>query len=129
MDKKVYLICPVRNCASEVGKRITTYVKKIEAEGKTVHYPPRDVDQSQSGFDICSQHREAMIGCNEIHIWWDNKSNGSHFDLGMAFMLLQFKINNLKFILANPKDVPATLSKSFNNMIRELSNINMANVL
>ena len=120
MNKKVYLICPVRECTPEINKRIEAYVKEIEAEGKIVHYPPRDVDQTQDGFDICDKHQSAMMGCHEIHIWWDSKSSGSHFDLGMAFMLSQFRRSSLKFVLANPEDVPATLSKSFNNIVRQL---------
>jgi len=121
MDKQVYLICPVRNCPPEVGAKIKAYVTKIESEGKIVHYPPRDVDQAQGGLEICSQHRSAMVMCHEIHVWWDNKSTGSHFDLGMAFMLSQYKGTHLEFVLANPEDVPATISKSFGNVIRRLS--------
>jgi len=121
MNNKVYLICPVRNCDPKTSAKIEAYVSRIESEGKIVHYPPRDVDQAQSGFEICSEHRSAMMNCDEIHIWWDSKSSGSHFDLGMAFMLSHLMPGILKFILANPEEVLATLSKSFGNMIRKLS--------
>ena len=120
MNEKVYLICPVRNCSAEVQQEIEWYVNELEKNGKEVHYPPRDVDQSQSEFIICHSHKMAMKDCDEIHIWWDNKSTGSHFDLGMAFMLLEIN-PSLIFVLANPQDVPKTIQKSFGNLIRNIS--------
>ena len=43
--KKVYLVCPVRNCSDEVSRLLTGYVSELEKEGYEVHYPPRDVEQ------------------------------------------------------------------------------------
>ena len=102
-NKRVYIICPVRNITQEQQKEIDEYVKKLEKEGISVHYPPRDVDQSDPlGFDICSAHREALEESDEVHIFWDVNSKGSHFDLGMAFAfskdvrLIQFYQNDNK---------------------------------
>ena len=124
MNDDIYLICPVRDCLPEVKIQMDKYVIGLEAEGKKVHYPPRDVDQSLGEYDICSKHRLSMKDCKEVHIWWDRSSTGSHFDLGMAFMLLIFN-PYLKIVLANPIDVPETISKSFGNIIRNLSGPHM----
>ncbi|MFA6593912.1 MAG: hypothetical protein WCT16_01515 [Candidatus Buchananbacteria bacterium] len=83
----IYLICPVRNITPEQQTLIDDYVKRLEKAGLEVHYPPRDADQNDSiGMDICLTHAAAMEKCSFVHIFWDSKSTGSHFDLGMAFM-------------------------------------------
>jgi len=118
--KKVYLMCPVRKVLPEEKIKIDKYVEKLEKVEYKVHYPPRDVDQTQSGMEILSAHRQAILDCDEIHIWWDNNSKGSHFDLGMAFMLcLVYTDHHIKFVIAN--DVQKTSHKSFENFIIELS--------
>ncbi len=88
MNKFIYLICPVRNISPSQQTEIADYVRNNEIDGVKFHYPPRDVDQSDStGYNICVSHREAMEMCDEVHIFWDSNSKGSHFDLGMAFAL------------------------------------------
>lgn len=41
MSKKAFLICPVRGVDPSTTEG---YVKKLESEGWTVHWPPRDTD-------------------------------------------------------------------------------------
>jgi hypothetical protein len=85
---KIYLICPVRNAAPEVTKQMEAYVAGLEGQGHQVHFPPRDVNQGDpDGFEICRSHLAAMKECDEVHVYWDPNSKGSHFDLGMAFAL------------------------------------------
>ena len=87
--KRVYLICPVRSCSEADWLFADAYVAWLERDGASVHYPPRDVDQTDDGVGlaISEAHREAMLGCDEVHVIWDGGSVGSHFDFGMAFML------------------------------------------
>ena len=86
--KYVYLICTVRMTNGEILPEVARYVESLESYGVKVHYPPRDVDQTDpTGFNICLAHREAMKQCDEVHVFWNPESKGSHFDLGMAFML------------------------------------------
>ena len=101
---RVYLICPVRGCSDEDRSFADEYVARIERGGATVHYPPRDVDQTDDGIGltISEAHREAMLECDEVHVIWDPTSSGSHFDFGMAFMLRAFK--DVRFVLARPID-------------------------
>jgi len=114
---KVYLVCPVRNCSEEVKKQLEDYVLVLETLGYDVHFPPRDVEQDQSGFNICDEHRKAMKECDEVHFWWDSESKGSHFDFGMAFMLEAFK--PVKYVMA--EEIKETPHKSYGNVIRYLS--------
>jgi nucleoside 2-deoxyribosyltransferase len=81
---RIYLICPVRNAT----RTFESYVAELEAQGHTVHFPPRDVAQDcPTGQTICEKHRAAMIEADEVHVVWDVESKGSHFDLGMAYAL------------------------------------------
>lgn len=81
---KVYLIMPVRNATESFG----AYLAELEAAGHDVHYPPRDAPQDdETGHAICETHRAAIIAADEVHVIWDVESKGSHFDLGMAYVL------------------------------------------
>jgi len=84
--KKIFIICTVR--MGENPKAIE-YVNKLEAEGHKVHYPPRDTNQidDTGGFRICRDNRDAINEADEVHIFYDARSQGTHFDLGMAFVL------------------------------------------
>ena len=110
---KIFIICPVRNVTEGQQKEIDEYVEKLESEGHEVHYPPRDVDQSDPvGYDICSAHRKAMEESDRVDIFWDSKSTGSHFDLGQAFALgVPWKL-----VKTYQED---TEGKSFEKMIRK----------
>ena len=92
---KVYLICPVRNVTEEQQIEIDTYAKQLENNGIIVHNPKYDAPQDDpTGFIICETHLNAMKNSDEVHVFWDVSSKGSHFDLGMAFAL------NKKVIIA-----------------------------
>lgn len=124
----VYIICPVRNATAEQRERIDRYVEDLEASGYEVHYPPRDVNQENDdgAIRICQEHRDAMLRCDEVHVWWDRTSTGCHFDLGMAYMLSAITLaeygreSAVRFRLANPEDVPGVVEKSFQNLLRHL---------
>ncbi len=119
MSKRIYLICPVRNRSSQDKEFADGYVSGLEAAGNTVHYPPRDVDQSDDGIGhgISDAHRAFMRSCDEVHVVWDGESVGSHFDFGMAFMLQAFR--DVPIILANP--IVKTSRRSYGNMLSMLS--------
>lgn len=121
MKRKVYLVCPVRNANASQIMAMDRYVQKLEVEGCEVHYPPRDVDQSNDdgGVRICQQHRDAMLDCNEVHVFWDNNSKGSHFDVGMAYMLAMFQ--DVIFVMATP--TARVEAKDFTNVVLALHNL------
>lgn len=105
---KTFLICPVRNVdpATSAGA-----VAKLESEGWSVHWPPRDTDQvDATGFRICCDNADAILSADAVHVIWDGASQGCLFDLGVAFA-------HQKRII--PIELPpATEGKSFQNMVR-----------
>lgn len=84
---KVFLICSVRNASNELLDDQLAYVQQLEAEGHKVHYPPRDTDQSQAGFDICLCNARAIEAADEVHVYFNENSQGTLFDMGVAFGL------------------------------------------
>ncbi len=110
---KVFLICPVRIATDKQLNRITSYVDSLEKKGIQVYYPATDTDQEGEEFQICTDNKSAIEYADEVHIFWDENSKGSLFDLGMAFAL------NKSLLIVNPEDVKLKNTKSFENMIRE----------
>ncbi len=102
MQRKVYLICPVRGVTELEKAFLESYVNRQEERGIKVHYPPRDVNQEDpTGLRILTEHRKAMSEADVAHIYWNGKSSGSFFDLGMAFMA------GIPVIVANPEMIPS----------------------
>lgn len=106
---KTFLICPVRG---HEATELQSIVDGLESEGWEVHYPPRDTNQNDPvGYNICEQNYLAIKRADVVHIVWDGQSQGSLFDLGMAFALAKRII---------PISLPEnTEGKSFQNMIRQ----------
>ena len=119
MSIKVYLICPVRNCSDELRRFSEEYVTKLESGGNKVHYPPRDVDQTDDGIGLTinEANRGAILECDEVHVIWDTNSKGSHFDFGMAFMLQA--IRKCPIVLASPIEPKG--QKSYENILLALA--------
>jgi hypothetical protein len=115
LEKKICLICPVRNATDQDKEATKAYVAKLEAQKKKVHYPPRDTNQNDPiGLNCCRTNRQAMIDSDEVHVYWTPGSEGTKFDLGMAFMAdkpIKF-VNGREHIKA-PQD-------SFENFLLEL---------
>lgn len=64
----MYLICPVRNCSPQQRQFAAEYVEELEQQGIKVHYPPRDVDQTDDGIGlrINEANRQALLECDEV---------------------------------------------------------------
>jgi hypothetical protein len=84
----IYIICPVRNQTNNQSINIEKYVKELEKENHSVFYPKRDAPQeSKTGYEIVESELNAIKKADEIHVFWDINSKGSHFDLGMCYAL------------------------------------------
>lgn len=119
---KIFLISPVRNITKKERIEIGEYVAKLERDGHIVHWPIRDTDQDDEiGLRILKDNYSAMEQADEIHIWWNNKSQGSVFDFGMAFVL--YEMFDRKIVLANYRSVIRTSHKSFENVLLVLNNV------
>ena len=109
--KKIFIICTVRGATPEYQKELEDYVDLLEADGVDVHLPHRDTNQNARGYDICNQNANAISMADEVHIFYNPDSQGTHFDMGVAFSLNK-KINVVK----SPEYGPG---KSFMRMLSE----------
>ncbi len=83
-----FLICTVREADENDLKFIKDYIGKLEIQGKKIYYPARDTNQIDpiGGYNICLDNCFAIRNSREVHVYWTQKSEGTKFDLGMAFM-------------------------------------------
>lgn len=120
-QKKIFIICPVRNIDRETENKLSDYVAKLEKEGLRVHWPPRDTNQDDPiGTMICKENTSAILNADEVHVWFDKNSRGSLFDFGITFVLSQFIQPEKKIVIINKKEVYPTSKKSFQNILLEL---------
>lgn len=108
---RVFIICTVRNASNDYRERLERYVLELERVGVTVHLPHRDTDQTQTGIGICRQNRRAIEESDEVHIFYNPDSQGTHFDMGVSFAL------NKKIRVV--ESIPLTPGKSYQNMLAE----------
>jgi len=127
---KIFLICPVRidtfdeKVVAEQAA-IETYVKKLEDEGYTVHWPKRDTEQNDpsGGYEICRTNFDAMLNSDQIHIWYNEKSGGSKFDMGGLFMLVEMlNYDEIEVIIAN-RDEATKLDKHDTSFLKVIKHI------
>lgn len=115
----IFVICTVRLGESNKARE---YVEKMESEGHIVHYPPRDTNQvdDTGGWKICNQNMLAIKEADEVHVFYDARSQGILFDLGISFSLKK-KIKLIDVHSNNPAYDDAyrhIVGKSFPDMIR-----------
>lgn len=113
--KRMFIICTVRGASDEYKKKLEDYVTQKEAEGWEVHLPHRDTDQNVSGYEICSQNARAIAMAHEVHIFYNPNSQGTHFDMGVAFAF------GRKIVVV--ENVEYGEGKSFPRMLDEWSDI------
>ncbi len=121
--RKVFVICPVRNVTPKILEKIETYVAKLKNEGCDVYWPYRDTNQidPSGGLEICRKNFSEIIRREEIHIWHDEASGGSKFDMGGVFMLVEMLGWNKKIVIANDAEVVDNSAKSFYKVFKLLS--------
>ena len=106
---KAFLICPVRNTSDLENIAISRFVDDLSV-AYDLYYPKRDTNQKdQTGLRICKDNRRAIKDADIVFVIWDGKSQGSLFDLGMAFAM-----NKPLQIVSIPKLIG---SKSFQDMM------------
>lgn len=84
---KIFIICTVRGATPEYKKELEHYVAELEANGHEVHLPHRDTNQNATGIEICKENATAIYNSSEVHIFYNELSQGTHFDMGVAFAL------------------------------------------
>lgn len=111
---RVFIICSVRGASDEYRAMLENYVSDLEQVGIIVHLPHRDTDQTGKGIDICSQNKAAIAAADEVHIFYSSKSQGTHFDMGVAFAL------GKKIVVV--ENEPFGEGKSYPRMLHEWEN-------
>jgi len=97
---------------SEEKRTIDNYVFNLEKDGYEVFLPYRDAPQeNQICCKIVVPEVKAISESDEVHIFWNETSKGSHFDLGIAFYLKKPLV-----LINNPEDVEG---KSYLKVIKE----------
>ncbi len=120
------MICPVTNSELEENReeqeKIAAYVAKKEAEGYQVYWPARDTEQKDvtGGYMICYTNSQAMLEADEIHVWYNESSGGSKFDIGVAFTLTEIMGLKKKIVRAN-KDYLCKKDKSLYKLLRYIA--------
>jgi nucleoside 2-deoxyribosyltransferase len=109
--KRVFIICTVRGATPEYQKELENYVELLESQGIKVHLPHRDTNQNDTGFNICNQNANAIRESDEVHIFYNPDSQGTHFDMGVAF--------SLKKKIVVVKNVEFGPGKSYPRMLHE----------
>ena len=118
-----FIISKVRDVDPETDRAVRAYAHNLERQGKTVHCPLRgDTDQNDPiGTAICATNRAKPWRAREVHVFFDESSQGMFFDMGMVFAFLLFA--KKKIVLANRDVVKAKATpgeKSFQNVLLEL---------
>jgi hypothetical protein len=114
-ERLIFIICPVRGLLQAERRFLNRYIERLEQEGYTIYWPPRDTPQDDPvGLDICARNRQAISQACEVHVYWNPRSEGSKFDLGMAFMARK------PIVLINREQFERTPYKSFTNVLLEL---------
>jgi len=109
--KKIFIICSVRGMDDDYKDELEEYAFQLAYYGNSVHLPHRDTNQENSGLGICTQNMMAIQDADEVHIFYSSKSQGTHFDMGVAFSL------NKPIVIVNNE--PFDEGKSFARMLTE----------
>jgi len=126
MTKSVFFISPVKGVMDGRNPvlewKLRRYVTGLESQGYKVHWPLRDTEQTDitGGMFICRTNFQAIIDAKEIHIWYDEASAGSKFDMGGVFMLCQMLGMKKKIVIANESEMVDTAPKSFHQVFKRL---------
>jgi|SRR3989344_2250776 len=123
---KIFLISPVKNASFLTQSKMELYVDFLERSDHQVHWPIRDTKQEDptGGYNICRTNFQAILEANEIHIWYDETSGGSKFDMGGVFMLsllAEGMGDKIKVIIANPEEVADVPGKSLFKVMKRIA--------
>lgn len=127
LKKRGFVICTVRGASNEYKKELEDFVSKKEAEGWIMHLPHRDTKQDAKGIDICTQNFNAIFDADTVFVFYNDKSQGTHFDMGMTFAISQIikmgdLIGGAPLNIEVVKNVEYGEGKSYGRMLNEWEN-------
>ena len=98
----IFLICPVRNASERQREDMELYKNIMLEAGYKVHIPHLDTEEEFDlfgGYAICCENGDAIAKADAVHIYYDKESQGSLFDLGIAYYL------NKSLVLINQEQI------------------------
>lgn len=100
-----FLICTVREADDSDRAFLEKYGEEYATLGWYIYYPARDTNQvdESGGYRICQDNNGAMRDSKTVSVYWTKKSQGTKFDLGMAFE--QHRVSGKPIYLANRSTV------------------------
>lgn len=116
--KSIYIICTVRGASDDYKKKLEEYTERLEKLNYDVYLPHRDTDQTLNQYDLCMMNFKAITDADEIHIFYNSKSTGTHFDLGMSFAMGKKMV-----VVENEEDEKNSFSKLLNEWINKQDKI------
>ncbi|HOZ54071.1 MAG TPA: hypothetical protein PKY25_01935 [Bacilli bacterium] len=126
ISNKVFLICPVRDATATQVEEVGHYMDDINARGYKLYVPHIDTVQKDilGGYAICIQNARAIGESNIVHIYYDQNSKGSLFDLGIAYYMNKniYVINEDK-IVYNNDDFGDNIVRTWNEKLKQKSRI------
>lgn len=85
---RVFLIHPVRDKSDAVTQIVEAVHAAVAGTDTTIYDPSLHTNQRDAvGLRICRDNLEAIRNADQVWLIWDGLSQGSLFDLGMAFAL------------------------------------------
>jgi len=66
--------------------KMKNYADELKKKGYTVHLPKTDFDDLTE-LEMCIENLKRIKEADEVHVFWDQRSLGTVFDLGMSFAL------------------------------------------
>jgi len=87
--------------------RIFRHMFNLKSEGHEVKIPAFDEHPELDELGICKYNRSIIEWADEVHVFWDQRSMGTVFDFGMAFMARK----EIKIIYLEPKTFANVMRK------------------
>jgi hypothetical protein len=120
MKTKIYILCPVTVADKKQKERLSSYVAFLEDQGYEVYYPARDTDQSLKAQEKFYKNTVAMIDADEVHIFYDDHSLGSHSDIGIVYFLKNFWKGKKKKVVVVEARLSRVDSTGFIGLLKDM---------
>jgi nucleoside 2-deoxyribosyltransferase len=104
--------------SSQYKDKMLDHAHKMEAEGHRVYFPALDDVMFNSTLEILQTNKKRMQGADEVHLFYDGRSQGTLIDFGMAIALdkpLRIIYINDKSIVDGMKEYAVTEVEDMNN--------------
>lgn len=66
--------------------KMAEHANRLKAAGCDVKVPAFDNHPDLDDLGVCKYNRDLIEWADEVHLFWDQRSMGTVFDFGMAFM-------------------------------------------